>query len=124
MFTTVNTAEKALFDMTNDEIVHAHATAIYNMENSMREDGFESATFAQWQRNVKLTRAMILELTQNIPQTDTEDVLDNYYHNIGRFALIAYFGTVSGRLALDPGNRELIIEHRILGDELQRRMEK
>lgn len=38
--------------------------------------------------------------------------------------LIAYFGTVSGRLALDPGNRELIIEHRILGDELQRRMEK
>lgn len=87
MFTTVNTAEKALFDMTNDEIVHAHATAIYNMENSMREDGFESVTFAQWQRNVKMTRAMILELTQNIPQTDTEDVLDNFYHNVGRFAM-------------------------------------
>lgn len=36
--------------------------------------------------------------------------------------LIAYFGTVAGRLALDPQNRELVIEHRILGDELQNRM--
>ena len=36
--------------------------------------------------------------------------------------LIAYFGTVAGRLALDPQNRELLIEHRILGDELQNRI--
>lgn len=36
--------------------------------------------------------------------------------------LISYFGTVAGNLALDPQNRELVIEHRILGDELQNRI--
>ena len=36
--------------------------------------------------------------------------------------LVAYFGTVAGRLALDPNNRELVLEHRVLGDELMNRM--
>lgn len=43
--------------------------------------------------------------------------------NMFASTLIAYFGTISARLASDPGNRELIMEHRILGDELQRRIE-
>ena len=38
-------------------------------------------------------------------------------------ALVAYFGTVSGRLALEPKSRELVIEHRILGDVLQARLD-
>lgn len=37
--------------------------------------------------------------------------------------LIAYFGNLSGKLALDPMNREIIAEHRIIGDEIQRRMD-
>lgn len=37
--------------------------------------------------------------------------------------LVALFGNVSARLAEDPTNRNLVIEHRIYGDELLARLE-